>query len=141
MVPPNPRYGQFVRERLGEFGRLHRVPESDLRDVLTAVGEALANAFEHARATEKIEAACWLVGDDRFIATIVDAGVGMSAASDPARSPTPEPTAERGRGLAIMRSCADHVAIRSVPGKGTAVVLTRFLRRRAPAEMLRTRTG
>jgi anti-sigma regulatory factor (Ser/Thr protein kinase) len=141
MVPPEPRYCRFVRQRMAEFGRRHGVSETDLHDLLTAVGEALANAFEHSQAKEKIEAACWLVGDDQLVATIVDAGIGMSGPPDPARAPALEPNAERGRGLAIMLRCADHVAIRSTPGKGTAVVLTRFLRRPAAAEMRNPRSG
>jgi anti-sigma regulatory factor (Ser/Thr protein kinase) len=142
VVPPNPRYGKFVRERMEQFCRSLAVPETDLREFLTAVGEALANAFEHARSSEKIEAACWLVGSDQLVATIVDAGIGFRTAGIADAPADPEPTAERGRGFAIMHRCTDYVAIRSSPGRGTAVVLTRFIRRCGlPARMGCARTG
>jgi anti-sigma regulatory factor (Ser/Thr protein kinase) len=41
----------------------------------------------------------------------------------------PGADAERGRGLPIMRRCSDIFAIRSEPGRGTAVVLGRYLQR------------
>ena len=132
VVPPKPSYSRYVRDRTASFIRSHGVAEADIRDFVTAVGEAVANAFEHANTQRKIEVTCWLVAGDQLLATVVDAGVGFDT-SDPSEIPgagVPEPYAERGRGLSIMHRCADHVVVRSAPGKGTAVILTRLLRDR-----------
>jgi len=105
------------------------VCSDDLRDFLTALGEALANAMEHAASTESIEVTCWLVGDDQFLATVVDRGRGFSMSAPELDPRLPGLEAERGRGLPIMRRCTDIFAVRSEPGKGTSVVLGRYLRR------------
>jgi len=40
----------------------------------------------------------------------------------------PDVYAERGRGLAIIRHFTDRLALRSAPGRGTALILTRCVR-------------
>lgn len=126
-VPPDPRYGRYVRERVTTFASAHHIPHQDAAEFVTAVSEALANAIEHSRSPETIEISCWIVGDDQVIATVVDHGVGFEAPE--VREPTlPEPFAERGRGLPIMRRYTDLFSLRSTPGKGTSVVLGRFVR-------------
>ncbi len=124
-IPPHPRLARVVREGVAEFGRAHGVPEDDLGHFLIALGEALANAIEHARAAKPIEIAC-RVGPERIIATVRDDGVGFPG-EPPAFPELPEVSAERGRGLPMMRRCSDIFAVQSVPGKGTAVVVGRYL--------------
>lgn len=128
-VPPDPRYGRYVRERVTSFAGTHDVPEHDALEFVTAVSEALANAIEHSRSAETIEVSCWLVGDDQLIATVVDYGVGFEGPvlGEPR---LPEPLAERGRGLPIMRRFTDLFSVRSAPGKGTSVILGRYVRSR-----------
>jgi anti-sigma regulatory factor (Ser/Thr protein kinase) len=102
------------------------VPDDDLGHFLIALGEALANAIEHARAAKPIEIEC-RVGPERIVATVRDDGVGFKG--DPsAIGELPEASAERGRGLPMMRRCSDIFAVQSVPGQGTAVVVGRYLR-------------
>jgi len=114
------------------FASSHRIGEDDLRDFLTALGEALANSMEHARSNETIEVTCWLVGNDQFLATIVDKGVGFRVTAPVVNPTLPSAEAERGRGLPIMKRCTDLFAVRSEPGKGTSVIIGRHLNR--PAE-------
>lgn len=125
-VPPQPHLSRVVREGVTDFARAHDVGEDDLAHFLTALGEAIANAIEHSRANRSIEIEV-RVGDDRILATIQDSGIGFDT-DRVTKSTLPEPTAERGRGLPIMRSCSDIFAITSELGKGTCVVLGRYFR-------------
>ena len=93
---------------------------------MSAVGEALANAIEHSGSSEVIEVRCQ-IQDDKIIATVIDSGRGFETPPVPEK-PIPDAFSERGRGLPIMQRCTDIFAVRSVPGKGTAVVLGRYLR-------------
>jgi anti-sigma regulatory factor (Ser/Thr protein kinase) len=127
-VAPQPHLSRIVRERVIDFARNHGVGEDDLAYFLTALGEAVANAIEHARAEQPILVEV-RVDRDRIVATVQDNGIGFPTA------PTVEPDlpdvhAERGRGLPIMRRCSDIFALHSEPGQGTAVVVGRYLRRR-----------
>ena len=126
-VRPEPHRSRGARDAIVDFARSNGVGEDDLAYFATAVGEALANAVEHARAEVPIAVEV-RVAPDRILALVQDSGVGFEAGvvAEPA---LPEPDAERGRGLPIMRRCCDIFALNSSPGKGTAVVLGRYLRR------------
>jgi len=132
-VLPQPHLCAVVRQGVADFARAHGVADEDLTHILTALGEALANAIEHAGGEEPIDLQV-RVGSDRIVVTVQDSGVGFPSElmSPPPDLPDlPEPSAERGRGLPIMRRCTDIFAIRSLPGRGTAVVLGRYLSKAA----------
>lgn len=132
-IPPHPHLSRVVREGVTEFARPHGIPDEELALLLTALGEAIANAIEHAKAERPIEVEVRLEAD-RIVATVRDDGIGFEAG--PGIEPTlPDPAAERGRGLPIMRRCSDIFAIDSVAGKGTSVVLGRYLRPPANAHL------
>lgn len=140
-VPPDPRYAKYVRARVAGFASAYALPDPDVRDFLTAVGEALANAIEHARSAGDIEVSCWMLGGDHLIATVTDSGVGFHPNAPLAADPAlPQPLAERGRGLPIMRRCTDTFAVRSEPGKGTTVVLGLHVRPRDTGNVAHTGT-
>lgn len=128
-IPPDPRYSREVRERVAGFAAGFHVGDDDLREFLTAIGEALANAMEHSRSTGQIKITCWIENRNAMVATIVDEGVGFSAPAS-VDSRLPDLFAERGRGMGIMRRCSDHVSVKSTPGKGTSVTLRRRIRHR-----------
>ena len=127
-VPPQPHLCGVVRQGVADFARTHGVVDDDLGHFLMALGEALANAIEHAGAAEPIAIEV-RVAKDRIVATIQDRGIGFPSEMS-ARPDLPEASAERGRGLPIMRRCADIFAVRSIPGKGTAVVVGCYLRKK-----------
>jgi stage II sporulation protein AB (anti-sigma F factor) len=129
-LPPNPRAGRHARERISGFARANAIPEPDIDFFILAVGEALANAFEHAQSTSEIEVSCWIVNDDQLLATVVDRGTGFVAPAVETVEMPSDPFAERGRGFSIMRRCTDQVAVRSLPGGGTSVILVRYVRHR-----------
>jgi anti-sigma regulatory factor (Ser/Thr protein kinase) len=123
-VPPETRWIRVARQHVAVFARAHGLPDRDAIDFLTAVAEAVANAVEHGRSERPIEVSCRYTGG-RLIATVDDHGVGFSVSAVEPR--LPEPLAERGRGLPIMKECTDLFSIRSSPGHGTSVLLGRYV--------------
>jgi anti-sigma regulatory factor (Ser/Thr protein kinase) len=123
-VPSDARFARVVRERVITFAKDRHLDEPGLRDFITAIGEALADAIEHA-SSEAIEVNCWLDAEDHIIATVSDFGRGFAAV--PNGPLLPPPSEERGRGLPIMRRYSDVFSLSSEPGKGTRVLLARKL--------------
>ncbi len=126
-VPPDPRLGGYVRQEVMTFAEMQGIERPDVIDFVVAVGEAVANAIEHAHTREPIEICAWLLGNDRLFASVRDRGIGFA----PSDGRLPEGYAERGRGLPIMRRCADVFSVRSAPGRGTRVTLGCYVRRAA----------
>jgi len=127
-IPPDPRHARTVRDAITGFAALQGVHDGDVESLLFAVGEALANAIEHAKAQAEIDVTCRI--DDRQIVTqIVDFGRGFAQLPG-AAMPLPEGLVERGRGIPIMQRCTDIFTVESLPGEGTAVTLGRFRSRR-----------
>ena len=136
-VPPNPRLGVYVRREVLAFAETHGIAGDNVIDFVAAIGEALANAIEHARTKEPIEITAWLLGEDRLFASVADNGIGFSPAERTISSVLPEPYAERGRGLPIMRECADVFSVRSAPGQGTRVTLGCYVNRASNGRLTR----
>lgn len=126
-IPPNARFGKSVRDQVVSFANRFEISRNELDEFVFAVGEALANAIEHSRSNDVIEVRCQVEGD-KIVATVIDSGGGFPTDSL-AKIKLPSELSERGRGLPIMRRCTDIFAVHSVPGKGTAVVLGRYLHR------------
>jgi anti-sigma regulatory factor (Ser/Thr protein kinase) len=123
-VPPVPHVARAVRDGVAEFAQARGVGREDLGHFLSALGEALANAIEHSRATEPI-AVQVRIDRESIVATIADNGVGFPVERF-AEPCLPDPGAERGRGLPIMRRCCDIFSIQSERDKGTSIVLGRY---------------
>jgi anti-sigma regulatory factor (Ser/Thr protein kinase) len=119
------------------FAASLQIRNAEFADFVIAVGEAVANAIEHASTQDAIEVSAWFAGDYLF-ATVVDRGVGFEPAGTDA-PPLPPEFVERGRGLPIMRQCSDVFTVRSAPGRGTAVTLGHRIREAAAG--LRYGTG
>lgn len=94
----------IVRQALGRFLERRGVAREDAYAVLLAVGEAAANAVEHAYANEpglvSVRAA---FVEDALVVDVVDGG----------RWKPNEPREERGRGIRIMRALMDRIEIRT----------------------------
>lgn len=127
-IPPNARFGGSVRREVMAFANRSDLNPRDVEEFIFAVGEALANAIEHSRSSDVIEIRCQLE-DDKILATIVDSGAGFGREGVP-EVDLPDVFSERGRGLPIMRRCTDIFAVHSMPGRGTSVVLGRYLKKR-----------
>lgn len=129
-LPPEPRIGVHVRREVLAFAESQGIADSDeLCDFVTALGEALANAVEHAQTSEPIDIVMWMIGEDRLFASVQDRGVGFHPVERPIDSDLPEGLAERGRGLPIMQRCADIFSVSSSPGEGTRITLGRYVQR------------
>ena len=105
-----------LREWLSSLGADDRVAG----ELLIAVGEAVANAMEHAYG---------FTGDERVrVRGKLEEGVVHLVVEDHGRWREPAvPSADRGRGLAIMEASADRVAVLHGQ-RGTVVEMTRRLR-------------
>jgi anti-sigma regulatory factor (Ser/Thr protein kinase) len=138
-VPAKPHLARVVREGVAEFATARGVSSDDLAHFLTALGEALANAIEHGGADRPIQVEV-RIDAERIVATVTDVGSGFSA--DLTAEPhLPDVSAERGRGLPIMRRCSDIFAIKSEAGQGTAVVVGRYLKRTESSRAGRAHLG
>lgn len=127
-LPPLPRSARTGRDALAALASLHDISSTDLESLTFALGEALANAIEHAHSDAEIEVSVTI--DARsIVATVKDRGRGFH---DPpgATLPFPEFQAEGGRGFPIMQRCTDFFDVRSYPGDGTVVTLGRHRRDR-----------
>ncbi len=100
-------------------------------DVKTAVSEAVTNAVVHAYprgAKGEIEMRATLCGADRTLRVeISDTGVGIPDIEQ-AMEPlfTTQPEMERsGMGFSVMQSFMDTLDVRSTPGGGTTVSMTK----------------
>jgi len=130
-IPPDPAFARSAREEVISFATRHAADPEDIEEFIFAVGEALTNAIEHSLSEAAIEVRCEVEGH-RITAMVVDCGAGFHTDPLP-KAALPDILSERGRGLPIMRRCSDVFAVHSVPGKGTAVVLGRYLQRREAA--------
>jgi anti-sigma regulatory factor (Ser/Thr protein kinase) len=106
----------LVRQRWGNRFDVTGYQDDQVRDILVAAGEALANSIEHGHrdGAEGTVTLRVIVLVDQVQLTVVDTGSW--------KVPAPDPRARRGRGITLMRGLMQHVAIH--PGAaGTPVHL------------------
>ena len=122
---PIPRHARILRSRLLQYGSSWNMGSRELEEFVTAVSEAFANAVEHAGSPDPIEIDVRVDRGDKVVATITDNGCGFDASSFGLK--LPPATAERGRGIPLMRRYSDLFSIRSTRRGGTTVTLVRRL--------------
>ena len=105
----------------------------ELGDIKTAVSEAVTNCVVHAYPDSigRILLRCRILEDDRLEIVVRDWGRGIEDV-EKARTPlfTTGGEDRSGMGFTIMESFMDKLNVRSRPGEGTTVVMTRTLPRR-----------
>ena len=111
---------RLAAQALHAFG----VTGADIDDVQLAITEACANVVDHATDADTYEVKVELAAD-RCAITVVDQGRGFDAT---AVADQPEPDAESGRGLMLMRALVDNVAFQSEPQAGAVVHMVKTLR-------------
>lgn len=124
----------LVRFALDEVGVVRHITS----DVEVALTEACANVLNHAGPGDAYNASV-TIGPDQCELRIVDVGHGFD--HNTISRPTDNDdhlSAERGRGLGLMRALVDNVELVSAPEKGTLVRLVKDLafEERAPARQL-----
>ena len=103
-----------------------------LEDVKTAVSEAVTNAIIHGYQEEEQQVEMQLDREGtRLVVQNIDKGVGIENIEE-ALQPffTTKPELERsGMGFAFMDAFMDELSVFSEPGKGTRIVMTKYIER------------
>jgi len=127
-VPARSENESFVRVVIAAFAARLDPTLEELNEVKTAVSEAVTNSILHAyeddRGVIKINA---FLNDRQLTIEIYDTGKGIEDIAK-AREPlfTSKPELERsGMGFTIMENFMDEVKIESIPGKGTAIKMSK----------------
>jgi len=115
-VPATPECLERVHVLLAEL--LTAVPDvadADRIGFETALGELVANVVEHATTHDPVRLTVELTGGPAVLtADLYDDGPPVAV--DPAAAAFPEPSAERGRGLALARAAVDEITYRVEAG-------------------------
>ena len=120
----------FARSALSAFAAQADPTLDELADVKTAVSEAVTNCIVHAYANTigPITLTAALYEDGTLRVEVADKGCGIPDVSKAMEPLFTTGGAERaGLGFAVMESFMDSVKVRSAPGKGTRVTLSKRL--------------
>lgn len=120
----------FARSALSAFAAQADPTLDELADVKTAVSEAVTNCIVHAYANTigLITLTAALYEDGTLRVAVADKGCGIPDVSKAMEPLFTTGGAERaGLGFAVMESFMDSVKVRSAPGKGTRVTLSKRL--------------
>jgi anti-sigma regulatory factor (Ser/Thr protein kinase) len=122
--PARPANLAVIRDHLRRWLPAAAIDDNAAQEVLLAVGEAAANAAEHAsgNGTRQVELT--------VTARLTKAGLALSVADDGCwHQAAPAARQGRGNGIALMNALVDHVEITST-GQGTKVEMLKGLLRR-----------
>ena len=120
----------FARSALSAFAAQADPTLDELADVKTAVSEAVTNCIVHAYANTigPITLTAALYEDGTLRVAVADKGCGIPDVSKAMEPLFTTGGAERaGLGFAVMESFMGSVQVRSAPGKGTRVTLSKRL--------------
>ena len=120
----------FARSALSAFAAQADPTLDELADVKTAVSEAVTNCIVHAYANTigPITLTAALYEDGTLRVAVADKGCGIPDVSKAMEPLFTTGGAERaGLGFAVMESFMDSGKVRSAPGKGTRVTLSKRL--------------
>ena len=120
----------FARSAVACFAAQMDPTLNELEDLKTAISEAVTNAIVHAYPDSigKVTVKARICAGNMLELTVKDHGRGI-ADVDQARLPmfTTGGEERSGMGFTIMESFMDQMAVRSVPGRGTTVVMKKKL--------------
>ncbi len=119
-IPCREEFAVIGRMQAEAIARRLKYDEEEVQDIKSAVGEAVDNAIEHGNSEKGIDLHYHLSMDDLLI-EIIDYGCGFDL--DEKGAVPPDPMAERGRGIFLMRNLLDNVSINSKSGEGTQVIM------------------
>ena len=120
----------FARAAAAAFAAQLDPTLEELGDIRTAVSEAVTNCIVHAYANTigPITLTAALYEDGTLRVAVADKGCGIPDVSKAMEPLFTTGGAERaGLGFAVMESFMDSVKVRSAPGKGTRVTLSKRL--------------
>ena len=121
----------YARGAVAAFLARYDPTVPQLADIKTAVSEAVTNCSVHAYpdCTGKVTLTVAVFPDRSVRITVTDQGVGIpdvQKAMEPLYT-TGDPDERSGLGFAVMQSFMDTVRVRSRPGRGTRVSMTKKL--------------
>ena len=123
----------FVRSAVACFAAQMDPTLNELEDIKTAVSEAATNAIVHAYPDSigKVVVKARICSGNVLELTVRDYGRGIPDIAK-ARQPmfTTGGDERSGMGFTIMESFTDRLRVRSAPGRGTVVTMTKVLRER-----------
>ena len=126
----------FARSAVACFAAQLDPTLNELEDIKTAVSEAVTNAIVHAYPDSlgKVTLKARICPGNLLEITVKDHGRGIPDV-DKARQPMYTTGGEErsGMGFTIMESFMDRLTVRSVPGRGTTVVMKKKLAPRVTA--------
>ncbi|MGY1591960.1 SpoIIE family protein phosphatase [Geodermatophilus sp. SYSU D00708] len=114
-LPADPGRLSAARRRLTAWTTAAGMPEETAEDLQLALGEALANAVEHAYAGDGRGECSYRVARD------ADGGVRVEVRDSGVWRPPPEDRGYRGRGLELISALAAEVEVQHGEGPGTTV--------------------
>ncbi len=129
-IPADSRNEGLSRAVVSAFAAQLDPTAGEVGEIKTAVSEAVTNCIVHAyrgMAGGKIEITARVLEDGVLYIKVKDKGCGISdvkKAMEPLYTSAPEEE-RAGLGFAVMESFMDKVSVRSAPGKGTTVIMTR----------------
>jgi stage II sporulation protein AB (anti-sigma F factor) len=131
IFPSDSRNESYARYAVTAFVAQLDPTTEEIADIRTAVSEAVTNGIIHGyRGTKGFLQVDVRLYENRTVVIVVkDKGHGI-ADVEQARQPlfTTDGSGERGgMGFAIMESFSDKLTVRSKPGKGTTVTMTKRL--------------
>lgn len=107
----------------------------ELTEIKTAVSEAVSNSIIHGydgvsdRSKAKVVMECSIFSGGKLVISVEDFGVGIEnveQAMEPLFS-TGDSEERSGMGFTVMESFTDKLKVRSEKGKGTTVIMTKYL--------------
>ncbi len=123
----------FARAAVAAFASQLDPTLGELGDIKTAVSEAVTNAVVHAYPDKigTVQLRLRILPDAVLEIVVKDHGVGIADVTQ-ARAPLYTTGGEErsGMGFTIMESFMDKLRVKSVPGRGTTVTMSRRIRRR-----------
>ena len=123
----------FARTAVACFAAQMDPTLNELEDIKTAVSEAVTNAIVHGypNTLGKVMVNARICEGNVLEVTVKDHGRGIPDVEQARRPMFTTGGEERsGMGFTIMESFTDRLKVRSSPGKGTAVTMTRRIRAR-----------
>ena len=120
----------FARTAVAGFAAQMDPTLNELEDIKTAVSEAVTNAIVHGypNILGKVTVKARICEGNTLEISVKDHGRGIPDVEQARRPMFTTGGEERsGMGVTIMESLMDHLAVKSVPGKGTTVTLRKKL--------------